>query len=772
MIENDLFSHLLIQYFIDWRKNMKNGLLLLSNLLLFTLLIVWTGSAIGEDSIRPLLQDAGSEAKIILAQERTPSPESNNNKAEDVAQETPHDIQISVTAKGLDDDGSVKDAYRVKSVSVGPLGEKDLLEIPYSIDVVPSVLMENQQVTTFKEVSKYLPSMQIEERGGPDIGRPQTRGFEGTVSENNRMDGMNIAVTTAYPMEQFEQIEVLNGLSGSLYGPGNPSGIFNFVLKRPPDKPLYRMNVRYRTQSQTNYHADLGGPIGDKLGYRINLLYGDGEGYVDKSNLRRKLFSAALDWQAFRNTVAELNFSYFDYNQKGYPGSFSYASNIQLPDAFDPTREGLGQTWAGNHLTTRTASMRIKHDFNKDWNLTLGILDQAADRDMHTVSNTLIDNNGNYRTTFSPSSSAWEVTSDILYLNGRLTTGKVIHDLMLGTNGHERRMMSAETSMSRITLGMSNIDDPLSYDQPIWWVDGDRYKRSAQQQQALILGDTITFNKSWSAMLSGSNSWLRTYNYTVSGDKTRSYDESGLSSAVGVMYKPLENMTAYIMYADSLQQGSTAPTTAENADETLAPYRSKQWETGLKVALNKIDLRGAFFRIERPFPYTDTDNVYRIMGDQVNYGLELMATGEIQDRVTICAGVTFLDPMLRNTGNAATTDKQVVGVPKQQANLLVEYRMPFIDGLTPYVNLHYTGKRAANDQNTSWASGYTTVDLGARYATKLFGVDTTWRLTVNNLMDEEYWSSIKPGSTDGTGASSSAFLGSPREIIASVQLNF
>jgi iron complex outermembrane receptor protein len=138
----------------------------------------------------------------------------------------------------------------------------------------------------------------------------------------------------------------------------------------------------------------------------------------------------------------------------------------------------------------------------------------------------------------------------MLYLNGRLKTGSINHDLTLGTNGHERRMMSAKTSMAKITLGTATIDDPVSYGEPHWWTDGDRYKASVQRSQNVILGDTITFNKNWSTMFSGSHSWLQARNYNTSGDKTSSYSDNGFSSMAGLMYKPRENVTTYIMYAD------------------------------------------------------------------------------------------------------------------------------------------------------------------------------------------------------------------------------
>ncbi|NPE61380.1 TonB-dependent receptor, partial [Dickeya dadantii] len=114
----------------------------------------------------------------------------------------------------------------------------------------------------------------------------------------------------------------------------------------------------------------------------------------------------------------------------------------------------------------------------------------------------------------------------------------------------------------------------------------------------------------------------------------------------------------------------------------------------------------------------------------------------------------------------------VVGVPKFQANLLAEYSHPAHPALVYQANLHYTGKRAANDTNTSWAAGVTTLDLGARYGFKLHDKKAALRVMVNNVTNERYWASIFPGSTDGNNGSASAFLGEPREIRASLSVDW
>ena len=170
--------------------------------------------------------------------------------------------------------------YRVETVgSLGPLGSTKILDAPYSISILPLDLIENSQAVNFKDVSKYLPLVAYQEQQGPDILRPQTRGMQGGNFQNSRMDGMTMFVTVANAMEQFQQIEVLNGVSASLYGPANPSGMFNFVSKRPTDYDLRRVGIAYDSNGIGTAHVDLGGRVdaAGVLSYRLNGLFGEGD---------------------------------------------------------------------------------------------------------------------------------------------------------------------------------------------------------------------------------------------------------------------------------------------------------------------------------------------------------------------------------------------------------------------------------------------------------------------------------------------------------------
>ena len=87
--------------------------------------------------------------------------------------------------------------------------------------------------------------------------------------QNDRRDGMGFAVTTPSALEEFEQIEVVDGLGGPMYGPANPSGMFNFVTKRPTEQPLREVELNYEGNTVGTVHVDLSGHISREEDIRL-----------------------------------------------------------------------------------------------------------------------------------------------------------------------------------------------------------------------------------------------------------------------------------------------------------------------------------------------------------------------------------------------------------------------------------------------------------------------------------------------------------------------
>ena len=138
-------------------------------------------------------------------------------------------VTVTAPATSAKADGSAAAGYRVEDANLGPLGDKKILDTPYSIIAIPLDLMQSQQASNIQDVIKYDPSAQIEPRGNMNFGRPQTRGFENASTQNTRIDGFNSYTIMAYPMEAFQTLEILNGAAGALYGASSPGGVFNFI---------------------------------------------------------------------------------------------------------------------------------------------------------------------------------------------------------------------------------------------------------------------------------------------------------------------------------------------------------------------------------------------------------------------------------------------------------------------------------------------------------------------------------------------------------------
>ena len=157
-------------------------------------------------------------------------------------------------------------------------------------------------------------------------------------------------------------------------------------------------------------------------------------------------------------------------------------------------------------------------------------------------------------------------------------------------------------------------------------------------------------------------------------------------------------------------------------------------------------------------------------GDQVNYGFEAMLTGRVAGRLLIYGGITVLDPTLTKTGNATTEGKQFVGIPRFKSNLLTEYRLPVGTGTFVSLNWQGVGRRAIDDINSAYTPSYNIVDLGMRYRHAIANTFATWRLTINNVADAHYWSTLGPGNITGTAVGSyTAHFGAPRTLSASME---
>jgi iron complex outermembrane receptor protein len=667
--------------------------------------------------------------------------------------------------------------YNIATVSLGPLGDRKLLDTPLSLTALPQDLIENLQVKTVTDALRYLPSVEIRNQQGFEVARPQSRGFQGGIVQATRLDGLNIIGTTAIPAENLSGIQVLNGLAGSLYGPATPAGVFNYVLKRPTDTPYASYTQGFDSTSVFAENIDVGGRTPDgKVGYRFNVVHGEGESYVPESSTNRTLASGALDFHVGDRTVIETNFSHYETNVTGLPGSIVYFGSPKfpvLPAAVDPTRVGYGQPGAGTDLITNTGLVKLKHEFNNDWNIEIGGLYQDAVRNLFGITNTLVDNNGNFTVTKNFNAVPhFTIASNTASLNGKFDLFGFRNEVTIGTNGFFNGQYSYVNSIAQ-NLGSSNLADPTVFPIPPLPNNGGQYKSTILSNQTIIAADTFHFNDQWAVQNVVSTSFLHSESFSSAGAVTSDNSANGVvSPTVSLIYKPFAKITAYATWANSVEQSDQAPAGTANVNQFLAPYRDQEYEVGVKYAVTPALLATfALFHMTRPLAATDpVSNIFEVVGTQRNNGAEFFLQGDIIPELSVFGGISYIDARLLDTGVAATNGGLVVGVPLFKTDVALDYHPAFFQGFALTGGIHAEGERAATNTNNSFAPSYATFDAGVRFSKTIDQHIMTARFQVLNIGNVFYYSSIADGNIVGSPGANTAYLGTPRTYMLSLQM--
>jgi iron complex outermembrane receptor protein len=287
-----------------------------------------------------------------------------------------------------------------------------------------------------------------------------------------------------------------------------------------------------------------------------------------------------------------------------------------------------------------------------------------------------------------------------------------------------------------------------------------------------MVGDQIKLNAQW-ALLAGGNFVVTKDTYFLSPGVTyppASYNASKLTPSASLIYKPVNNVTTYFTYQQSLQPGQSVlngyGVTYTNAPSVLPPYLGHQYELGVKATIAPgILLTAALFDIDKANIYTinnsDGTETVAESGRQVNKGVELTASGKVQRGLTILGGITLLNPKITNDPQNTTYNGQnAATTASASGKLYAEYAIPRVKDFMVNGGIRYSGSMWIDFPNTLSIPAYSVEDFGARYTSKLSEISAlTYRFNINNLTNKAYWQG-------------GSYLGAPRTVLGTIQLQF
>ena len=656
--------------------------------------------------------------------------------------------------------------------SLGVLGAADVMDTPFSTTNYTSQMLEDVQARTLADVVINESSVRLMTSTGGFSEDFQIRGFN-VASGDVGFNGLyGLTSSNRMPAALMERVEVLKGPGTLMYGinpSGGVGGNINIITKKAGDKPLTRVTATYESQAIFGGHLDVGRRFGEngEWGVRFNSTYRKGDTTLDNGQMEASLLALALDYRSDK-----LRWTLDTYAQREDTDTFRAQTGFRPGIAFIPKApSGHRALYPGAELTIRDATIASRVEYDLASNVMLyasaGYRYGASEQDFPSVrGNDAIDANGNMRVSNAWYDAASHNKTGEVGARVNFNTGGVKHLMTVSGSHLETEAGSFYLTARAGSATNSNIYNPA----PLPVMSGVRQAttlNSITKLTSFAVTDTVSFLDDRLLITAGArHQAVDLTNISATGSVTGAYDESAISPLAGIVFKPMQNVSLYGNFTSGLSRGSVAPDTTANAGEVFAPYKSKQYEMGVKVEQDKIMSSVSLFQIDRPNAMTDPfTNVYSLDGKQRNRGLELSVMGQALRDVRVMASATFYDATLERSAGSINEGNDAIGVPKRALNLSVDWNLPWVPGLSLNARGIYTAQAPFDVANTLTLPSWNRVDIGARYVTAMLGKPVVVRASVENVSNKAYWLSSSTLATVGTVAA-------PRTVLLSAQVDF
>ena len=651
-----------------------------------------------------------------------------------------------------------------RSGRIGLLGNKDIFDTPFSISSYTAELIENQQARTVGDVVRNDTSALSTDSGQGIREAIGIRGFGTSWNLYDGLPGLHFGYGSS-TVQTLDRVEVFKGPNALLNGSsGYVGGAINLVPKRPTDTPLTRFTADYDYQSRLGAHADLSRRFGSEkqFGARLNTLYRNGEGAKEGNKEAFGEVALALEYRGDRLKL-ETILDYQDRELHRGDQVFFLSGNATAVPSVPDLEAAIQQPWEKQNIKFARGLLRAEYALGQDWAAYAAYGALAAEEDRVRTIGFDLNARGDFNPWFPAQAYKYNGYAWNTGIRGGFETFGVTHQVSIETM-QTKDGQRIPKNRPFLNLKSSNLYKPLFVARPAFDdFPGGWVKRYENRESSIALADTLGFLDDRVLLTAGvRRQSLESKSFIFS---TGIYDKSAITPAFGLLVKPWDYMSFYGNYIEALERGRTAPDTAVNAGEVFPPSVTDQIELGVKFDLDGLGLTAGLFQIERPSAFTDANNRFGLNGEQRNRGFELTAFGEVRPDLRLLGGFTYLDSKLTRTQGGRFDGKNTPGVPELTAVLNLEYDTAVFPGLTLTARAEHVSSRFIRNDNSLKIPSYELYGLGARYQRTLGDKAFTLRLNIDNLLNDDYW-------TTGVGSNNLLYLGAPRSINLSFMVDF
>lgn len=648
-------------------------------------------------------------------------------------------------------------APRQARASISGLGDTPGWQAPVQAQTFGQTALRDAGVTRLADLTKLDAST-------TDAYNPigywdslNVRGFELDKAYNFRREGLPISAETRIALDNKAGIELLKGTSGMQAGVSAPSGLVNFLVKRP-DVSLREVTFGLNDRGGWLLATDLSERFGEQrqYGLRVNAAHEALRPTMQAADGRRRLAAVAGDWQLTRDTRLEAEFEHSFQSQPSVPGFSLLGSALPSAKSIDPTINLNNQAWSRPvELQGNTGSLRWTQSWGAGWRSQVSYGEQRLQSTDRGAFPSGCGAEGNYAAyctdgtfdlyDFRSPGEHRRTRALNATLQGQVNTGWLRHELSFGVlrSRHDTDLNQAAYNYAGggdISGQFTSGEAPL----PLDYANTVRSERSTE----LSVVDALSHDGPWRAWVGLRHTQLKRQTALTNSSTGASLDEGVTTGWAALGYQLAEQSQAYVSWGQGIEASSVQNLSFRqftNAGEVLPVRRSRQAEVGVKSANGGHQWGVSAFEIHRPVTSElsqDGGTTYALLNDgkAVHRGLEASWQWRSPSWQTSLAGAV-LDTERRGSQRTdlAINGQPAVNVPEHTLKASVAWRLPCFASAWLQTDLIHEGPRAVTADNSVRLSSWTRTDVGLKAATALAGSNVVWRVNVHNVFNLRNW---------------------------------
>ncbi|WP_111639694.1 TonB-dependent siderophore receptor [Marinomonas shanghaiensis] len=639
-------------------------------------------------------------------------------------------------------------------------------ETPQSVQVVTEALIEDQAARQITDLYRSISGMSQN-----NVSTVTLRGFSQDEVLYDGLKGDPFGDFSIPQLFTIEQIQVLKGPSGAVYGAGEPGGVINYVTKKPSYEQKNTLKVSAGNKDFLSGSIESSGPANEDASQRYRVgIYSDGQdSYRNNVEEENRIIDLGYAWDIDSNNT--LTVQYTDIHQ--------YISGARLRGIpTDDEGNFLADTsWNNNEksdyqeLDAQVFQARLDHSINSwlESNVSVRYFENTETQKYHEISK-LIDSDSDGTVDSTQRQYRDQVrTRKGITLAGNLIAELGDHTVLVGSDYfHQKNSFLysyankadgvSNLSLTDPTYGQDEVNSYTMHLKTDETTTTDRLGLYVQDQWKLTERlDLLTgirvdrFEEQYQ-------------DYTTSAGKL-DYNDTGYSSRIGATYKINGNWKPYTSFSTGFVPQDAADQQKSADGSLFDPEESQQVEVGVRSYWfnNKLNVNLAAYHIVRENILQEDPNNSDLLvsfGKVRSQGVELDIMADITPRWVANVSYAYNDTIVKEAtdGIQYASGDRFANTPYHQLGAWTRYDFPSIDSSIA-VGADYVSDQINRQGQT--VKPYTVYDLSwqTRYE------DWKFQLNIKNLFDKEYAVS---GFTETIGS----FVGERRRVYVTAAYDF